>query len=69
MSHRHRGFVFPIILIVVGVIFLLANTGILTEGALQRLGDLWPLLLVLLGLQLVLNHTVSYTHLTLPTKA
>ncbi len=58
MSHRHRGFVFPIILIVVGVIFLLANTGILTEGALQRLGDLWPLLLVLLGLQLVLNHTL-----------
>lgn len=56
MTHRTRGLVFPVLLIAIGVIFLLFNTGVLSPEALQRLGDLWPLILVILGLQLVLNH-------------
>jgi hypothetical protein len=56
--YRNRGLLFPLVLIAIGVIVLLANTGVLSAGALQRLGDLWPLLLVILGLQLILNHTL-----------
>ncbi|MEO6797162.1 MAG: DUF5668 domain-containing protein [Candidatus Dormibacter sp.] len=59
MTHRTRGLVFPVLLIAIGIIFLLVNTGVLSPDALQRLGDLWPLILVILGLQLVLNHTLS----------
>ena len=56
--YRSRGLVFPLLLIGIGVIVLLVNTGVLSQDALQRLGDLWPLLLVILGLQLILNHTL-----------
>jgi hypothetical protein len=54
-----------LLLIAVGVIVLLANTGVLSQGALQRLGDLWPLLLVIFGLQLVLNHSLPRQQATL----
>jgi hypothetical protein len=38
---------------------------VLSQDALQRLGDLWPLLLVILGLQLILNHTLPRRQATL----
>ncbi len=63
--YRIRGLLFPLILIAIGVIVLLANTGVLSSEALQRLGDLWPLLLVILGLQLILNHTLPRQQATL----
>jgi hypothetical protein len=63
--YRNRGLLFPLILIAVGVIVLLANTGVLSSEALLRLGDLWPLLLVILGLQLILNHTLPRQQATL----
>jgi hypothetical protein len=53
------------VLIAIGVIVLLANTGALSPQALERLGDLWPLLLVILGLQLILNHTLPRQQATL----
>ena len=63
--YRNRGLLFPLVLIALGVIVLLANTGVLSPEALQRLGDLWPLLLVILGLQLILNHTLPRQQATL----
>jgi hypothetical protein len=63
--YRNRGFLFPLILIAIGIIVLLANIGVLSAQALERLGDLWPLLLVILGLQLILNHTLPRQHATL----
>jgi hypothetical protein len=63
--YRNRGLLFPVVLIAVGIIVLLANTGVLSPQALQRLGDLWPLLLVILGLQLILNHTLPRQQATL----
>ncbi len=63
--YRNRRFLFPLILIAIGVIVLLANTGVLSPQALERLGDLWPLLLVILGLQLILNHTLPRQQATL----
>ncbi|TMF49802.1 MAG: hypothetical protein E6I24_04010, partial [Chloroflexi bacterium] len=62
---RYRGLLFPVILIGIGVIVLLANTGVLSRPAVERLGDLWPLLLVILGLQLILNHTLPRRQATL----
>jgi cell wall-active antibiotic response 4TMS protein YvqF len=63
--YRTRGLLFPLVLIAIGVIVLLVNTGVLSQDALQRLGDLWPLLLVILGLQLILNHTLPRQQATL----
>jgi hypothetical protein len=56
--YRSRGLLFPLVLIAIGAVVLLSNTGVLSSDALLRLGDLWPLLLVILGLQLILNHTL-----------
>src|SRR6202162_6451275 len=63
--YRNRGLLFPVVLIAIGIIVLLANTGVLSAQALERLGDLWPLLLVILGLQLILNHTLPRQQATL----
>src|SRR2546429_5174472 len=54
--YRIRGLLIPLLLIAIGAIVLLANVGVLSSDVLMRLGDLWPLLLVILGLQLILNH-------------
>jgi hypothetical protein len=63
--YRNRGLLFPLVLIAIGIIVLLANTGVLSPQAFERLGDLWPLLLVILGLQLILNHTLPRQQATL----
>ena len=63
--YRNRGLLFPVVLIAIGIIVLLGNTGVLSAQALERLGDLWPLLLVILGLQLILNHTLPRQQATL----
>jgi cell wall-active antibiotic response 4TMS protein YvqF len=63
--YRSRGLLFPLVLIAIGAVVLLSNTGVLSSDALLRLGDLWPLLLVILGLQLILNHTLPRQQATL----
>lgn len=50
-----RGLVFPILLIIIGVVVLLDNLGRLPEGALSTLLRLWPLLFILGGLENVLR--------------
>ena len=51
-----RGFVWPLILIVVGLLFLAANLGVMPGVRLVDVLALWPLLLVLIGLELALAH-------------
>ena len=63
--YRNRGLLFPLVLIAIGIVVLLANTGVVSPQALERLGDLWPLLLVIFGLQLILNHTLPRQQATL----
>ena len=53
--YRYRTFVGPLLLIGLGVIALLANFGYLNEEALFRVGQLWPLILILIGAALVVN--------------
>lgn len=59
---RRRGFVWPIILIVAGILFLLANLGLLQWDMWALLG-FWPLILVLIGLDILaaqLESTLAY---------
>src|SRR3989454_3813834 len=63
--YRNRGLLPPLLLIALGGVVLLAIVGVISSDALLRLGDLWPLLLVILGLQLILNHTLPRQQATL----
>jgi hypothetical protein len=55
-ARRSYGFVFPTILVVGGVLILLANLGTLPADAGWRLLQLWPLLLVMLGVELLVPY-------------
>ncbi len=57
-TYRYRSFFWPAALILVGVIALLVNTGQLPFDRLFRLLDLWPLILIVIGVELVLRRTV-----------
>jgi hypothetical protein len=50
-----RGLVLPSILVAVGVVALLVNTGVIPAAALSRLADVWPLVLIVLGVDMVLR--------------
>ena len=56
-GYRYRGLIWPGVLIVIGAIALLVNTGIVTSDRLYRLGDLWPVLVIVLGLELFIVRT------------
>lgn len=53
LTGRYRGLVIPLLLIGIGVVVLLANLGYLTWDAALRLVDLWPVLLILIGIQII----------------
>ena len=59
MVRRGPGLVLPAILVAVGVVALLGNLGLISTDDLGRLVDLWPLILVVLGIELVLRGTTS----------
>jgi hypothetical protein len=50
---RNRSFVWPAILILTGVIALVAETGAISIGRLDRLAELWPVILIVIGLELM----------------
>jgi len=50
---RNRSYFWPAILILTGVIALVAETGVISGGRLLRLADLWPLILIVIGLELM----------------
>ena len=53
----------PLILIFLGAVFLLQNTGYLPPNFWLNLWKLWPLVLVLVGIELLLSHRVSWVAL------
>lgn len=55
-ARRPYGVVFPVLLILVGAMVLLVNLGTLPGDTGWRLLQLWPLLLVMLGVQLLIPH-------------
>jgi Flp pilus assembly secretin CpaC len=50
----------PVILIVLGGIFLLNNFGILPWGVWTSVWKFWPVLLILIGLEFMLGHSLSF---------
>src|SRR6266581_8120781 len=56
---RYRSFFWPGMLILVGVFALLVNAGLLPTDRLYRLVDLWPLILVVIGLELIVRRSMQ----------
>jgi len=54
-GYSYRGLLWPAVLILFGIIALLVNTNVIPADRLYRLADLWPLLLVVLGLELLVR--------------
>jgi hypothetical protein len=56
-ERRHRrGFVGPLILIALGLVFLLDNLGLLGRDVWHLLGQFWPLVLIAVGLEQLIGH-------------
>src|SRR5258708_39207531 len=50
---NYRSVFWPAVLILVGVIALLANAGVISTDRLSLLLDMWPLILIVIGLELI----------------
>jgi len=50
-----RGLFWPLILIVIGLVFLLANFGLIAPISMLALASLWPLILILIGLDIAIG--------------
>lgn len=57
-TYRYRSFFWPAVLILAGIVALLVNTGQIPVDRLAQLVDLWPLILVVIGLELIVRRTV-----------
>lgn len=57
-TYRYRSFFWPAILILGGLIALLVNTGRIPAERLYLLLDLWPLILILIGLELIIRRSL-----------
>src|SRR5947209_109275 len=58
---RYRSFFWPAVLILVGVVALLVNTGQISLDRLVLLTDLWPLILIVVGIELIVRRSVHGT--------
>ena len=57
-TYRYRSFFWPAVLILAGLIALLVNTGQVSVERVGALVSLWPVILIVLGLELVLRRTL-----------
>lgn len=57
-TYRYRSFFWPALLVLVGIIALLVNTGQIPVERVAQLLDLWPLILIVIGIELILRRTV-----------
>src|SRR4030081_1302522 len=55
---RYRSLLWPAMLILAGVFALLVNTGRIPVDRLYQLFDLWPLILIVIGLELIIRRSV-----------
>ena len=58
-QYRYRSFFWPGILILAGVIALLVNTGQVSVERLGLLFALWPVILIVIGLEMVVRRTLQ----------
>jgi hypothetical protein len=52
-ARHYRGFFWPAVLILAGVVALLTNAGLISTNRLALLTDLWPLILIVIGLEIM----------------
>ncbi len=57
-TYHYRSFFWPALLILAGIVALLVNTGAISVDRLYQLLDLWPLILIVVGLELILRHSL-----------
>ena len=62
---RRRGFLFPLLLIVVGALFFASNFGYLPPISARAVLSLWPLLLVVWGVEIILARRQPYLALAI----
>ena len=60
MSNRPRSFFWPILFIGAGVVLLLANLNIIPLPSLSFLFRLWPVLLIVAGLDILIGRRVPW---------
>jgi hypothetical protein len=53
IGRRYRSFFWPAVLILIGVFALLVELNVISADRLYRLEDLWPLILIVIGLELL----------------
>ena len=53
----YRGLFWPAALILIGIVALLVNTNVVPADRLYRLADLWPLLVIVLGLEILIRRS------------
>lgn len=53
MENRHRGFGFGVFLLTLGLLWILVTTGVVTWSILDALYVLWPLIIVLIGINII----------------
>jgi hypothetical protein len=61
MGHQHRSLFWPIILVGVGVLWLLVNLNVIAQVDFSSVLRLWPLLLVVIGLDLLLGRQNAWS--------
>jgi hypothetical protein len=57
-GRRYRSYFWPAVLILVGIFALLVNAGVISTDRLNLLADLWPLVLIVIGLELLARRAV-----------
>ena len=57
-TYHYRSFFWPAVLILAGILALLVNTGAIPVDRLYQLIDLWPLVLIVIGLELIVRRSV-----------
>lgn len=62
---RRRGFLFPLVLIALGVTFFAANLGYLPPVSARALLSLWPVLLIVFGVEAILARREPYLALAI----
>ncbi len=65
MTRNQRGSLVGLLLVALGVIALLANLGLISADAVLGLLDLWPLLLIVIGLELIVRRLLAPPRATL----
>ena len=59
-QQRRGGLIFPILLVIVGVVLLLQTTGVLPWSLWSTLWRFWPVLVILAGLSIVLRNAPAW---------